>query len=143
LLFLNQIEIMKKLTFLALACFLSVFSFSKHLAIHSVNKETPSKTICIKHPDANKPNFFSTITVLSFEVYKPDTKGDIVTIVDKFSKMAEVQSCNVGKQTGDYYRINLIVKKPQDKAWYVKAFKDAGLYTIKLNNAEVVDVEKL
>ncbi|MDI9341431.1 MAG: hypothetical protein QM534_12750 [Sediminibacterium sp.] len=126
-------------------CLLSV-SIATPAYSHSMRfslKETPAKTICIKHPDANKPAFFSTVTVLHFEVYKPDTKADIVNIVDKLSKDPHVQSCNVGKQTGDYYAIHLILTKPADKAWFVSTFKSLGLNTIKLNNAEVTDVEKL
>lgn len=132
---------MKKISLLALLCFFSLMSFSKHTSV--TIKETPAKTICIKHPDANKPNFFSTISVLSFEVYKPDSKTDIVTVVETLRKHAGIQSCELGKQTGDYYRVNIILSKPMDKAWFVKAFKEAGLTMIKLNNAEAVSLDTL
>lgn len=134
----------------AIFSFLSICLFSVTVSASSYRntirfslKETPAKTICIKHPDANKASFFSTVTILHFEVYKPDTKADIVTIVDKLSKDPHVQSCNVGKQTGDYYAIHLILNKAADKAWFISTFKSLGLNTIKLNNAEVTDVEKI
>ncbi len=134
---------MKKSIALLITCFLTVSLIAKSKASFVLFKETPNKTICIKHPDANKPTFFAEVKTLYFEVYKPDTKADIVNIVDKLSKDPQVQSCNVGKQTGDYYAIQLILKKPADKNWFITNFKALGLKTIKLNNAEVTEVDKL
>jgi hypothetical protein len=132
---------MKKLLLVATACFLSMLSIAKGPISKNITvKETPGKTVCIKHPNANNANFFSTITFLNFEVYKPDTKADIVTVVEKLSKDPQVQSCSVGKQVGDFYAIHLILKTPADKAWFIKAFKAAGLTAIKLNNAEVTEL---
>ena len=44
--------------------------------------ETPVKTICLKHPAAADVNkFFSEITMLTFEVFKPGTKEDVANII--------------------------------------------------------------
>jgi hypothetical protein len=107
-------------------------------------KELPSKTVCIKHPMANDASaFFSTTLNLFFEVYQPGTKADFITIIDKLKSIDGVQNVTPGVINGDYYGINLTLKDVKDKAWFVEAFKKAGLGHVKINNNEAVPVEKL
>lgn len=107
-------------------------------------KEIPAKTICIKNGMANDvATFFSTTTNLSFEIYKPGTKADLVAIVDKLKAVDGVENASVGTITGDYYAITLTLKAKKDKAWFAKAFAAAGLEHIKINNNEIVEVAKL
>lgn len=109
-----------------------------------VLKETPAKTICIKNAmasDANK--FFSTTTSFYFEVYKPGSKAELVAIIDKLKATDGVENCTPGNVTGDYYAITLTLKSAKDKAWFAKTVKAAGLGHIKINNNEVVEVEKM
>lgn len=109
-----------------------------------VLKETPAKTICIKNAmasDANK--FFSTTTSFYFEVYKPGSKAELVAIIDKLKATEGVENCTPGNVTGDYYAITLTLKSAKDKVWFAKTVKAAGLGHIKINNNEVVEVEKM
>jgi hypothetical protein len=111
---------------------------------YSIVKETPVKTACIKNPlaaDANK--FFSTTTNLQFEVFKPGTKADYIAMIDKLKAIDGVQNCIPGNITGDYYAIILTLKTTKDKAWFVSAFKEAGIEHVKINAAEAVSVDKL
>ena len=106
--------------------------------------ETPAKTICIKNPAASNPTtFFSTTTVLMFEVYKPGSKEEMDKIVSSLKKDSNVQSCDEGATTGDYHAITLVLKSAKDKAWFVSLFKKAGLNTVKINNNPIIDTEKL
>lgn len=107
-------------------------------------KELPAKTICIKHPMANDANsFFSTTTNLFFEVHKPGSKADFTAILDKLKQMEGVQNVTPGNITGDFFGVNLSLKGLKDKAWFIQAFKKAGLEYIKLNNNEAVSLDKL
>lgn len=106
--------------------------------------ETPAKTICLKNPAASNPaNFFSTSTVIMFEVYKPGSKEEMAKIVSSLKKDTNVQSCDEGNVTGDYHALTLNLKSAKDKAWFAALFKKAGLNTIKINNNPVVEVDKL
>ena len=106
--------------------------------------ETPAKTICLKNPAASNPaTFFSTSTVIMFEVYKPGSKEEMAKIVSSLKKDANVQSCDEGNITGDYYALTLTLKSAKDKAWFAALFKKAGLNTIKINNNPVLEVDKL
>lgn len=110
----------------------------------TVIKETPAKTICIKNPmaaDANK--YFSTSTSFYFEVYKPGSKAELVEIIDKLKAADGVENCTPGNVTGDYYALTLTLKSAKNKGWFVKTVKAAGLSHIKINNADVVEVEKI
>lgn len=120
-------------------------SASGNKAISAVSsKELPAKTICIKHPMANDANsFFSTTTNLFFEVYKPGSKADFTAILDKLKQTEGVQNVTPGNITGDFFGVNLSLKGLKDKAWFIQAFKKAGLEYIKLNNNEAVSLDKL
>ncbi len=109
-----------------------------------VIKELPAKTICIKHPLASDPvKFFSTGTSFHFEVFKPGTKADLMSIIDKLKKVEGVENCLPGNVNGDYYSVELTLKSAKDKAWFINAFKAAGLDHIKINNSEPTPLEKL
>jgi hypothetical protein len=107
--------------------------------------ETPAKTVIVKHPladDANK--FFSSSTIINFEIYKPGTKEDLARIVAALKNDPAVESVNEGTITGgDYYAMTIVLKTEKNKSWFVAAFKKAGLNTIKMNNKPVIEVEKL
>lgn len=111
---------------------------------YSFIKELPAKTVCIKHPlAADAAKFFSTGTSFHFEVFKPGSKTDLVSIIDKLKKVDGVENCIPGNVNGDYFSIELTLKTTKDKAWFMNAFKAAGLDHIKINNSEPISVEKL
>lgn len=139
---------MKKLAVYTLALFLgaSVVSQAEVIVnpLNTVVKETPVKTACIKNPmayDVNK--FFSTTTNLQFEVFKPGSKADYIAMIDRLKAVDGVQTCVSGNITGDYYGIILVLKSAKDKAWFINAFKTAGIEHVKINNSDAVEVEKL
>ncbi len=110
----------------------------------SVYSEIPAKTIIIKHPAAtNIDGFFSTTTVMMFEIYKAGSTEDLAKIVAAFKKNADVESCVEGTLTGDYQAMTLTIKSMKSKQWYAELFKKAGLKTIKINNNPIVEVGKM
>ncbi len=118
----------------------SVNSLESYLSI----KELPAKTICIKHPLAADPvKFFSTGTSFHFEIFKAGTKSDLLSIIDKLKKVEGVENCLPGNVNGDYFSVELTLKSVKDKAWFMNAFKAAGLDHIKINNSEPTPLEKL
>lgn len=107
--------------------------------------ETPARTIIVKHPlaaDANK--YFSTMKILSFEIFKPGTKDDMARIVASLKNDPAVETVSEGAVTGgDYYAVTLVLKSEKSKEWFIAEFKKAGLNTIKMNNNPVIAVENL
>jgi len=117
----------------------NALNLNKNLNIYT---EPPVKTICIKNSAAGDVNnFFSHLTVLNFEVYKPGT--ELAKIVKALKSNSDVESCIEGKATGDYQAITLTLKNQKDKAWFAAEFKKAGLGHIKINNNPIVEVEKM
>jgi hypothetical protein len=112
---------------------------------HVVNfNETPVKTICLKHPAAADVNkFFSEITMLTFEVFKPGTKEDVANIISSLKNTAGIESVTEGNLTGDYQAITISLKSAKNKAWFTAQFKKAGLNTIRINNNPIVEVDKM
>lgn len=109
-----------------------------------VYSETPAKTVCIKHPEAADVNkYFSTSTVVMFEVYKAGTQGDVAKMIKALKSDSNVQSVTEGALTGDYQAITLTLKSAKDKSWFISEFKKAGLSHIKINNNPIVEVDKL
>lgn len=103
--------------------------------------ETPAKTVIIKNSAAgNVDQFFATSTSISFEVYKI---GDDKAVLTQIKKNKDVQSCEAGKATGDYQSVTVTLKSAKDKAFWVALFKSAGLNNIKINNSEIMPVEKI
>jgi hypothetical protein len=103
--------------------------------------ETPVKTVVIKNPgaaDANK--YFSTVTTITFWVYKA---GSTDEITQKLKKNSDVASCGAGKLAGDYQEMTVTLKTAKDKAFWASLFKSAGMGHIKINNNEVVEMEKM
>ncbi|MCW3077304.1 MAG: hypothetical protein JWO32_1913 [Bacteroidetes bacterium] len=106
--------------------------------------ETPAKTVCIKHPEAADANkYFSTSTVVMFEVYKAGTHGEVAKMIKSLKSDSNVQSVSEGALTGDYQAITLTLKSAKDKSWFISEFKKAGLSHIKINNNPIVEIEKL
>ena len=140
---------MKILKTLSLSLVLTGAMVNSALANTRVNSvysnETPAKTVIIKHALANDANkFFSSSTVISFEIYKPGTKEELAKIVASLKKDPAVESVNEGVVTGgDYYAMTIVLKSEKNKAWFVAEFKKAGLNTIKMNNNPIVEVDKL
>jgi hypothetical protein len=118
---------------------------SANTNIVAVNfSEIPAKTIFIKNPAAaNLNEFFSEVTVLSFEVYKAGSAADVAKIIASFKKSSNIESVTEGKLNGDYQSITLTLKSAKDKAWFSSEFKKAGLNNIRVNNNPIVEVEKL
>ena len=116
---------------------------AKNTCVVNIN-ETPAKTICLKHPaaaDANK--FFSEITMLTFEVYKPGAKEDIAKIISSLKNTPGIETVSEGHLTGDYQAITITLKSAKNKAWFTAQFKKAGLNTIRINNNPIVEVDKM
>lgn len=117
---------------------------ANHPVVSSYTNEIPVKTIFIKHPAADDATkYFSSSTVVNFEVYKIGSKADINAMMASFQKDAAVESINLGVTTGDYQAFTLILKSAQSKQWFITEFKKAGLNTIKINRNPIVEVEKL
>lgn len=140
---------MQILKTLSLSLLLSTVFVSGSLKSHvtpivSNYSETPAKTICLKNPAAmNTTEFFSTTTVLMFEVYKAGSTEDMAKIIAAFKKDSNVQDCVAGTVTGDYAAITLVLKAKKDKTWFSGLFKKAGLANIKINNGPVTAVDKM
>lgn len=104
----------------------------------------PDKTICLKHPQAaNTDKFFSSTTMLSFEIYKPGNSEFVKAVIASLKADPNVQSVTEGAVTGDFYAINITLKSAQSKQWFINSFKKAKLSNIKINNNEVVSVDKM
>ena len=95
---------------------------------------TPDKTICIKNPSAaDADKFFSTITTLNFEIYKPGSVEFVNSVVETLRKNPTIASVTIGKVTGDYHAITIVLKSTNSKEFFVGNFKRAGLFNIKIN----------
>ena len=140
---------MKLLNILSISLLMSATAISLPLEANvsqpvSVYSEIPAKTIIIKHPAAtNIDGFFSTTTVLTFEIYKAGSKEDLAKMIAAFKKNTDVESCVEGPLTGDYQAMTLTIKSMKSKQWYAELFKKAGLKTIKINNNAIVEVGKM
>ncbi|MCE3229141.1 MAG: hypothetical protein K0S32_3692 [Bacteroidetes bacterium] len=136
---------MKIIKSLLVACLITVTGTTVSVAKTSiVYNETPAKTICIKNPAAADVNkFFSTSTVMFFEVYKPGSKEDFMKILKSFKDDKNVESVSEGNVAGDYHGMTIVLKSAKDKAWFINQFKKAGLGHIKINNNPIVEIEKM
>ena len=106
--------------------------------------ETPAKTVCIKHPAAADANaYFSSATLISFEVYKVGSAEDVAKVIKAFKNDSNVELAEMGKLTGDYQAFTISLKTAKNKSWFVNTLKKAGLNTIKINNNPIVAVEQL
>ncbi|MFN7911510.1 MAG: hypothetical protein ACK5QC_06765 [Bacteroidota bacterium] len=104
----------------------------------------PDKTICLKHPQAaNTDKFFSSTTMLSFEIYKPGNTDFVKAVIASLKSDPNVQSVTEGAVTGDFYAVTISLKSAQSKQWFINSFKKAKLANIKINNNEVVSVDKM
>ena len=122
----------------------SAASVSASAKAYGIYNETPSKTICIKNAQAaDADKFFSTSTIVMFEVYKAGSKEEVAKIIKSLKLDPNVESVNEGALTGDYQAITITLKSTKDKAWFIKEFKKAGLNHIKINNNPVVEVDKI
>jgi len=105
--------------------------------------ETPAKTVVLKHPAAsNTTNYFSSATVITFEVYKVGSKAEMDNVTKTFMKEG-AESCIPGAVTGDYQAYTISLKNPKNKAWFASTFRKAGLTNIKINNNEAVGVDQM
>ena len=132
------------ITLLLAGPMVSSASFASNFPVVSINNDFPVRTIFIKHTTADDATkFFSSNTVVNFEVYKVGSKADINALIASFQKSKDVESMNLGITTGDYQAFTLVLKTTQNKQWFINEFKKAGLNTIKINRNAVVDVDKL
>jgi hypothetical protein len=105
---------------------------------------TPDKTICIKNPNAaDADKFFSTITTLNFEIYKPGSVEFVNSVVETLRKNPTIASVTIGKVTGDFHAITIVLKSANSKEFFVGNFKRAGLFNIKINNNDAVSLDKI
>mgnify|MGYP001020488472 FL=1 len=106
--------------------------------------DIPAKTIFIKNPSyTDSKSFFAGIKTLQFEIFKAGSQEEVNKLLTKFNHNADVESCTAGKLYGDYQSIVLTLKTNKDRAWFVSAFKKAGLYLIKINNNAPVEVDEM
>jgi hypothetical protein len=139
-------KILKALSvsFLLGATMLNSTAFGKNTGVSVNFSEIPAKTVCIKNAAAaNVDNFFSQVTFLSFEVYKPGSADEVAKIVSNLKKDAAVESVTEGKLTGDYQQITITLKSAKNKTWFASEFKKAGLNTVRINNNPIVEVDKM
>lgn len=139
---------MKLIKTLALSLMLSTVSYTATATnkLITVTKAVniPDKTICIKNPNAADPNkFFSTVTMLNFEIYKPGNAEFVNSVVETLKKNPSVESVTIGKVTGDFHAVTLVLKSANSKEFFVANFKRAGLSNIKINNNEAISLDKL
>jgi hypothetical protein len=112
--------------------------------VTGIYNQTPDKTICIKNPQAaNADQFFSSATMLFFEVYKAGTSDEVAKLIKTLSADPNVDSVAEGVLVGDYQGITVVLKSQKNKAWFVSLFKKAGLNHIKINNNPVTEVDKI
>jgi hypothetical protein len=128
---------------------LSLFIFGMGVAVAAPvsNKavvkfaDIPVKTVVIKNPEAADANkYFSTTTTVTFWLYKG---GSADEVTQKLKKNSDVANCGSGKLTGDYQEMTVTLKTAKDKAFWASLFKSAGLGHIKINNNEIVEVDKM
>ena len=132
---------MKSLTAFAFILLLSTFGFT---TFKKQTTEIPVRTVFVKDPAATDTKvYFSSITSLSFYVYKVGTKEDLSKIMSTFRNDKVVQNITEGAITGDYQLFTLNLKAAQNKEWFSKIFRKAGLNSIRINNEAIVPVEKL
>ncbi len=104
----------------------------------------PDKTICIKNPNAvDADKFFSSITMLNFEIYKPGSVEFVNSVVETLRKNPTIESVTIGKVTGDFHAITIVLKSANPKEFFVNNFKRAGLFNIKINNNDAVSIDKI
>jgi hypothetical protein len=128
---------------LVLFCLFGTYSFTNlNVKYHFI--DYPAKTIVIKNPMASNINtFFSSNKMLEFEIYKVGSPEDLRLVLQNISNNKYVMSCNSGSIAGDFTHITLALKSNKDKACFISVFKKAGLGFIKINQAEVIAIEKL
>ena len=139
---------MKIFKIISLSLLLASTSVSSFLNATTVNKNSlvniPEKTVCIKHPDATDANkYFSTATIINFEVYKIGSADEVQKLIKILSADANVESCNAGTVTGDFSAFTLSLKSAKNKAYFVALIKKAGLLHIKINNNAAVEADKI
>jgi hypothetical protein len=106
--------------------------------------DIPVKTVVIKNPEAADANkYFSTATTVTFWVYKAGSADDANKIAQHLKKNSDVANCGAGKLTGDYQEMTVTLKTAKDKAFWASLFKSAGLGHIKINNNEIVEMDKM
>jgi hypothetical protein len=115
---------------------------SETIVLESVYLNYPAKTVVIKNMAADDTKtFFSSAQVYNFEVYQAGK--DMPTIIASFLSDKSVASCVAGSVVGDFTSVTLVLKTNKDKAWFISEFKKAGLNTIKINQKEVQNVDKM
>jgi len=131
-----------KLSFTIASLLLSTFLFShKNFTKAKLFGETPAKTIVIKNLGADDTNtFFSNSKIYSFEVYKI---GDVKAVLELLKKDKNIETCSASNPIGDFTPIQLSLKNTKNKAWFINLFKAAGLNNIRINQKDVMPVDKM
>ena len=135
---------MISISLLIASCSSSAFAVTNKNNFVSMYVETPAKMICLKNSAAsNVDEFFKSTTIFNFEIYKPGTKEELAKIISFLKKESGVETCITSSVAGDYQGVTLVLKNVKNKAWFISAFKKAGLNTIKINNNPIVEIEKM
>lgn len=101
--------------------------------------EMPLKTVLINESSAERSqDFWSSLTILRFNVYRAGTVADVQKVLDVFGKDPAVKSIKEGDVNGDNKEFVLTLEKPQKKEWYLGRFKEAGLSHISINEQPAV-----
>lgn len=129
---------------LVLSTVVSTASATNQLTTITKAITIPDKTICIKNPGATDVNkFFSSITMLNFEIYKPGSVDFVNSVVETLKRNPSIESVTIGKVTGDFHAITIVLKSTNSKEFFINNFKRAGLSNIKINNNDAVSLDKL
>jgi hypothetical protein len=110
----------------------------------AITYEMPLKTVIIKDPAANEAaEYFSTVTMLKFWIYKAGTTDDVKKMSAVFTGDPAVKQFSEGTTNGDYKEFTLELKSPKNKEWFVEKLRKAGCLYIKVNQREVAEIGKL
>ncbi|MCU0360387.1 MAG: hypothetical protein MUF75_06650 [Bacteroidia bacterium] len=137
---------MKKIFLLILLVLVSVgfYNFSKAPGKFHQTSAIPPKTVYLKHPlAANLDVFFAQTTVFTLYIFQSGSTQDLKLLIKKLSQDKALNSCVTGSVNGDFQAVEVSLKQIQNKAWFVKWLKNAGLQTIKINSDPVKSIDAI
>lgn len=104
----------------------------------------PEKTIILKHPAAGNPTaYFAQTSIFTFYIFRGGTTPEKERLVKRLAKDKAVQSCSLGVLNGDFQAVEVSLKQPQSKSWFISWLKSEGLTSIKINNDPVKSLDQL
>jgi hypothetical protein len=120
------------------------YNFSKAPGKIHQTSAIPAKTVYLKHPlAANLDAFFAQTTVFTLYVFQSGSAQDLKLLIEKLRQDKALNSCVAGSVNGDFQAVDVSLKQIQNKTWFVKWLKNAGLKTIKINNDPVKSIDEI